>query len=236
MEFVGGGELFNRLSTWRIMPNDVALFYTAEICLALEYLHNIRIIYRDLKPENILVGRDGHIKLTDLGFAKIMKNGEKTFTLCGTPEYMAPEIILNQGHFKAADWWAFGVLVFELLTGFPPFYSQNPYEIYNKVLTEKPKIPEFIDYRARDLISNLLCREEEERLGVNSVTFTQSVKNHEWFEGVDFDAVYAKDIPAPWIPPTSSTEVKEFPTYPEENLTAQLGGLIDNKDKMLELF
>ena len=151
------------------MPNDVALFYASELCLALEYLHNIHIIYRDLKPENILVGRDGHIKLTDFGFSKMIKYSDKTFTLCGTPEYMAPEIILNQGHNKAVDWWAFGVLIYELLTGFPPFYSQNPYDIYNKVLNEKPKFPEFLDFKAKDLISKLLCRKEEDRLGVRIV-------------------------------------------------------------------
>lgn len=104
-----------------MFPNDVALFYITEIVLTFEYLHNLKIAYRDLKPENLLVAADGHLKITDFGFAK--KIEEKTYTLCGTPEYLAPEIIMSVGHNLGVDWWALGVLIFEMLAGYPPFYD-----------------------------------------------------------------------------------------------------------------
>ena len=112
-------------------PNDVALFYTTEIVLALEYMHSKKIAYRDLKPENLLIASDGHLKITDFGFAK--KIVDRSFTLCGTPEYLAPEIIMSSGHNHGVDWWALGVLVFEMLAGYPPFYDTNTYEIYRKI-------------------------------------------------------------------------------------------------------
>ena len=98
-----------------MFPNDVALFYVTEIVCALEYLHSIGVAYRDLKPENLLIGADGHLKITDFGFAKKIK--DKTFTLCGTPEYLAPEIIMSCGHNHGVDWWALGILLFEMLAG-----------------------------------------------------------------------------------------------------------------------
>lgn len=110
----------------------MALFYTTEILLALEYLHERDIAYRDLKPENLLIASDGHLKITDFGFAK--KITDRSFTLCGTPEYLAPELIMSTGHNKGVDWWALGVLIFEMLAGYPPFYDTNTYEIYKKIL------------------------------------------------------------------------------------------------------
>lgn len=120
-EYVQGGEIFRLLRRENLFPNDVALFYITEIVLALEYLHKQRIAYRDLKPENLLVASDGHMKITDFGFAKQIN--DKTFTLCGTPEYLAPEIIMSVGHNHGVDWWALGILIFEMLAGYPPFYD-----------------------------------------------------------------------------------------------------------------
>jgi len=130
-EYVQGGEIFRLLRKEGQFPNDVALFYTTEILLALEYLHERDIAYRDLKPENLLIASDGHLKITDFGFAK--KITDRSFTLCGTPEYLAPELIMSTGHNKGVDWWALGVLIFEMLAGYPPFYDTNTYEIYKKI-------------------------------------------------------------------------------------------------------
>ena len=116
-----GGEIFRLLRRENLFPNDVALFYVTEIVLALEYLHKMKIAYRDLKPENLLVAADGHMKITDFGFAKQIS--DRTFTLCGTPEYLAPEIIMSIGHNHGVDWWALGILIFEMLAGYPPFYD-----------------------------------------------------------------------------------------------------------------
>jgi len=114
-DFVQGGEIFRLLRKENLFPNDVALFYIAEITLALEYLHQRKIAYRDLKPENLLIGSDGHLKITDFGFAKQI--GDRSYTLCGTPGYLAPEIIMGQGHNQGVDWWALGILLYEMLSG-----------------------------------------------------------------------------------------------------------------------
>jgi protein kinase A len=139
LDYVPGGELFTYLRKLRRFDEDVARFYAAEIVLVLEFLHEAQdgIAYRDLKPENLLLDKDGHIKLVDFGFAKRLgspKAGHpvETYTLCGTPEYLAPEVIQNKGHTSAVDWWALGILIFEFLTGYPPFWHQNPMEIYKQ--------------------------------------------------------------------------------------------------------
>lgn len=128
LDYACGGELFSLLRREGRFANDVALFFGTEIVLAFEYLHSMDIAYWDLKPENLLVDKDGHVRITDFGFAKIVK--DKTYTLCGTPEYLAPEIIESKGHNKFVDWWALGVLIFEMLAGYPPFYDDNPMGIY----------------------------------------------------------------------------------------------------------
>lgn len=122
MDFVAGGELFTLIRKSVRFPATVAKFYAAEVATALEYLHQIDIIYRDLKPENILIGQDGHVKLTDFGFAKRVRSSEQTYTMCGTPDYLAPEIILSQGYTQSVDWYAWGVLIFEMLAG----YASSP--------------------------------------------------------------------------------------------------------------
>ncbi|GAA6005845.1 hypothetical protein JCM11491_004031 [Sporobolomyces phaffii] len=212
LEYVQGGELFSHLRRAGRFSADVTRFYIANLVLALEHLHQQNIIYRDLKPENLLIGADGHIKVTDFGFAKYVK--DRTWTLCGTPEYISPEIITATGHGAAADWWALGILLFELLAGYPPFYADHPLEIYEKILAGKFSVPPHIDPVARDLIRRLLTADLTKRLG-NLSGGAQDVKAHRWFEGVDWDAVKRKEIRAPIIPetqiPGDSSNFERFP-------------------------
>ncbi|GAA5935726.1 cAMP-dependent protein kinase [Sporobolomyces koalae] len=212
LEYVQGGELFSHLRRAGRFTADVTRFYIANLVLALEHLHRQDIIYRDLKPENLLIGADGHIKVTDFGFAKYVP--DRTHTLCGTPEYLAPEIITATGHGAAADWWALGILLFELLAGYPPFYADHPLEIYEKILAGKFSVPPFIDPVAKDLIRRLLTADLTKRLG-NLSGGAQDVKAHPWFEGVDWIAVSKKHIRAPIIPethiPGDSSNFERFP-------------------------
>ena len=131
--------------------------------MAFEYLHERDIIYRDLKPENILIAKDGYIKVTDFGFAKKIEN--RTFTLCGTPEYLAPEILLNQGHGKPVDWWTLGVLLYEMLAGIDPFSDKDSMSVYHNILKGKLRFPKGFDPDAKSLIKHLLVSDLSKRYG-----------------------------------------------------------------------
>lgn len=170
-EFIGGGELFSRLRKEGRFANDVCLFYACEILLALQYMHRNRVVYRDLKPENLLIARDGHIKITDFGFAKRVEQ-DRTYTLCGTPEYLAPEIIKGSkvGYGKSVDWWAYGILIFEMLSGYPPFYDNEPIGIYKKILSGMIEFPRHFDVKAKDVIRKLLNPDLNYRIGVLDVS------------------------------------------------------------------
>ncbi|GET87820.1 protein kinase A catalytic subunit [Leishmania tarentolae] len=216
LEYVVGGELFSHLRKAGKFPNDVSKFYCAEVILAFDYLHRKAIVYRDLKPENILLDHDGNIKITDFGFAKRVT--ERTFTLCGTPEYLAPEIIQSKGHNKAVDWWALGVLLYEMLVGYPPFFDDSPMKIYEKILVGKVLFPRWIDSKARDLIKGLLCLDPTKRLG-SLPNGTEDIKNHKYFAEVDWNVVLSKKIPAP-IPVRQYKEgdTHYFDKYPDSPL------------------
>jgi len=215
LEFVIGGEMFTHLRSAGRFPNDVAKFYHAELVLAFEYLHGFDIIYRDLKPENLLLDSKGHVKITDFGFAK--KVPERTFTLCGTPEYLAPEVIQSKGHGKAVDWWTMGILLYEFIAGYPPFFDESPFKIYEKILEGKLKFPNWFDSRARDLIKGLLMTDHTKRLGTlkNGVS---DIKNHPYYHGANWDKLYNRQYPAP-IPVKAKNpgDTSNFEKYPESN-------------------
>jgi len=149
MEYVPGGEFFNHLRKAQSLPNEVAKFYAAEVVLALEYLHKRNILYRDLKPENLILDERGHIKLADFGYAKITK--ERTFSVCGTSEYMCPETYLSTGHNVGADWWALGILIYEMLCGYPPFEAERNISLQEKIIKEKLDFPTEIEEPAKKL-------------------------------------------------------------------------------------
>ncbi|ORX96454.1 Pkinase-domain-containing protein [Basidiobolus meristosporus CBS 931.73] len=213
LEYIIGGELFSHLRRAGRFTNDMTRFYAAEIVQAIEYLHSKDIIYRDLKPENLLLDERGHIKITDFGFAKSVD--DRTWTLCGTPEYLAPEIIQSRGHGRAVDWWALGILIFEMLAGYPPFFDDNPFGIYEKILEGRIMFPSHFEPLARDLIKKLLTADISKRLG-NLKGGAEDVKRHKWFTGVDWQLVMAREIMAPIVPAyRHQGDTSNFDKYPE---------------------
>ncbi|KAF4662583.1 hypothetical protein FOL47_006179 [Perkinsus chesapeaki] len=213
MEYVNGGELFSYLRREGRLPNDSGKFYAAEIVLAFQYLHNMNIIYRDLKPENLLIDCHGHVKVTDFGFAKVVE--DRTWTLCGTPEYLAPEIIQSKGHGKSVDWWALGILIFEMLAGYPPFYDENPFGIYQKILSGKIDFPRHFDVKAKDLIKRLLVHDRTKRYGCLK-NGADDIKKHKWFKNVEWEQVFARQLTPPFIPNVKGADdTSMFDRYPE---------------------
>ena len=217
MEFVQGGEVFSHLRKLGRFSPDITRFYAAEVCLALDHLHQSDIVYRDLKPENLLLDHRGHIKITDFGFAKIVK--DKTWTLCGTPEYLCPEIIQSKGHGFESDWWAFGVLLFELLAGYPPFFDENPFGIYEKILACRIPFPSFFDAHSKDIIKKFCQADRSKRLGCAKAGVS-AIKKHKFFKGVDWKSVAARAEPGPIAINLSgdsdSSNFEHYPTQPEE--------------------
>lgn len=216
LEYAIGGELFTYLRRAGRFPLGTTKFYAAEIVCALEYMHNLNIVYRDLKPENLLLDARGHIKIADFGFAKVIPDN-KTWTLCGTPEYLAPEIILGRGHGRAVDWWALGILIYEMMAGFPPYYDETPYLIYEKILGGKLEFPPHFDAILCDLLTGLLQPDPQRRLGCGAGA-AEDVKNHPWFAAVNWPALLQKQIQAPFVPPVRHPgDTANFEEYPEED-------------------
>ena len=222
MDFVPGGELFSLLRQSRRFPPKVAKFYISEVALAIDFLHMHNIIYRDLKPENILIGADGHLKLIDFGFAKVtaQTNG-MCWTLCGTPDYLAPEVIRAKGYNASVDWWSVGVLLFEMLAGYPPFYTEdgNPIKLYEKIIAGHVNYPSFFEPGAKDLLQSLLTADLSKRFG-NLHRGSRDIFAHMWFAEIDWECLYRKEIPAPYIPNINMDgDASKFERYPENDLS-----------------
>jgi len=172
-----------------------------------EYLQSKEIVYRDLKPENIMINADGYLNMIDFGFAKVVT--KRTYTICGTPEYIAPEILLNQGHGKAVDWWCLGILLYEMLAGYPPFQDDDPMNIYRKIINTKPRYPDGFDSRLKSLTKHLLRRDLSKRFG-NLKDGAEDIKTHRFFEDINFVDLVSKKLTCPYIP--SCSELKQTET------------------------
>lgn len=228
MDYVNGGELFFHLKKEGKFSEERVRLYAAEISSALMHLHSHGIIYRDLKPENILIDKDGHIVITDFGLSKEVPKDDSTHTFCGTPEYLAPEVLKGQGHSYPVDWWSLGTLIYEMLTGLPPFYSKHINIMYQKILSAPLTFPGSMSDSARSLLEGFLTRDPEKRLGGDAV------REHPFFKDLDWDAMERREIEAPWKPPvrdlTDTTQIDEYFTAEKPTDSAPEGSLLDALD------
>lgn len=219
LEVCLGGELWTILRDRGSFDDGTTRFYVACVIEAFSYLHSKGIVYRDLKPENLLLDEKGYCKLVDFGFAKKIGFGRKTWTFCGTPEYVAPEIILNKGHDFAADYWSLGILMYELLTGSPPFSGSDPMKTYNIILKgiDMIEFPRKITRNAHNLIKKLCKDNPSERLGYQR-NGLKDIQKHKWFDGFNWDGLRNRKLAPPIVPKIkSSTDASNFDDYPKDD-------------------
>ncbi|KAG0211253.1 hypothetical protein BGX33_004432 [Mortierella sp. NVP41] len=212
LDYYPGGDIATQLAKWHRFKPERCLFYAAEIVLGIEELHRQGIVYRDLKPENILLAFDGHIVLTDFGLSKQFPTfsasspyltEDKTNTFCGTAEYLAPEILRAAEYSYAVDWWSLGTLLYEMLSGITPFWAENHAQMYQRVLEDELEFPMDIDQDAASIITGLLERNPDHRLGSQGAHF---VKEHPYFDSIDWDVAMKRQLPCPYIPDLISEE------------------------------
>ena len=218
-EFISGGELFNLLKVENKFSLKKAQFYAGQIVFVLDYLHSKNIIYRNLKPENILINKNGYIKISDFGLSKIIQ--DRTYTMCGTPGYLAPEIILNKGYGLSVDWWAFGILLYEMICGVDPFSDEDVMKTYENILEGKIKFSSDFDDKSRSLIKHLLEPELSKRYG-NLKNGSNDIKNHPFFKSMNWDKLLRQEIEAPFIPKVKGdNELKYYNIYPDSDDNAE---------------
>mmetsp|Transcript_25028 Transcript_25028/g.82012 ORF Transcript_25028/g.82012 Transcript_25028/m.82012 type:complete len:540 (-) Transcript_25028:125-1744(-) len=234
LDYLNGGELFFHLKNSGRFDEPRVRIYSAELVLALGHLHSLGIVYRDLKPENVLLDKDGHIRITDFGLAKKnVTDNASAKTFCGTPEYLAPEILHGTGHGRAVDWWSLGTLMFEMLNSLPPFYDTNLNQMYKKILKDPLVFPSFFSANSKDVLTKLLDRNPETRLGSHE-SDAEEIKAHPFFAAIDFEKLYNKQIPAPFKPDvkgdadfanfdTCFTDEKAQDTYVDPSALAKAG-------------
>ncbi|KAL9957916.1 hypothetical protein ACROYT_G034871 [Oculina patagonica] len=211
MEYVNGGELFFHLSKERVFSEERSRFYSAEIVLAVKYLHDNKVVYRDLKLENLLLDADGHIKITDFGLCKEdITYGATTKTFCGTPEYLAPEVLEDNDYGRAVDWWGVGVVMYEMMCGRLPFYNRDHEVLFELILTEEVKFPSRISDKARTVLAGLLEKNPTKRLG-GGPDDAKEVMKHPFFSTINWDDIYHKRVKPPFKPVVKSeTDVSNF--------------------------
>lgn len=198
LDYCNGGELFNLLQKRKRLNEEETRFYAAQLVLAIEHLHDHGVIYRDLKPENVLIDSDGYLKITDFGLSNFFNNLEDMKGICGTPEYLAPEVIENKGYGKSVDWWALGSIVYEMLVGFPPFYNQNKVQLFNSIKHEEPAYPKLISDKTKRFLKDLLKKDPKNRLG--AINGAIEIKNHPWFSGINWVDIYNKNTKPFYMP------------------------------------
>ncbi|KAK9054516.1 hypothetical protein SSX86_025594 [Deinandra increscens subsp. villosa] len=208
LDFINGGHLFFHLYRQRIFSEDQARVYTAEIVCAVSHLHQRGIVHRDLKPENILMDADGHVMLTDFGLAKEIDESSRSNSMCGTTEYMAPEILLSKGHNKNADWWSVGILLYEMLTGKPPFTHSNRKKLQEKIINEKVKLLPRLTGEAHSLLRGLLQKDPSLRLG-SGPRGSDDIKNHKWFRTINWKRIESRELQPKFKPDVSGEDCTE---------------------------
>jgi len=218
MEASLGGELWTILRDRGWFDDSTTRFYISCVVSAFDYLHTRGIIYRDLKPENLLLDKEGYIKMVDFGFSKHIDSGRKTWTFCGTPEYVAPEIILNKGHDRSVDFWSLGILMYELLTGTPPFTASDPMKVYNIILRgfDQIDVPRHVSRTAVTLMKRFCKENPVERIGYQK-DGVWDIKKHRWFQGFDWDGLETRSLTPPILPKVQSTaDTSNFDKYPRD--------------------
>ena len=241
-DYVPGGELFSHLRRQEFFEVAQYQFYAVELACALYTLHELKIAYRDIKPENILLTKEGHIRLIDYGLAKFLDEGagDKTFTLCGTPEYLAPETIKGEGHGCGVDWWALGVLIYEMAFGYPPFYGTNPFTVYSKILTGSISYPTKCPKNTKNIIKGLCHISRSSRLGCGRGGFS-GLSSHSFFNGVEWRSAARQLIMPPIIPLVlTDGDSSNYDYYGDEladevsNLTVDERQMFREFDELLE--
>ena len=216
LELIRGGELFTLLRDLIQLSEKTARFYAAGVIQGFNHMHNHDIVYRDLKPENLLLNKQGYIKIVDLGLAKLVP--DRTWTLCGTPEYLAPEVILNKGHDRAVDNWALGILIYEMVAGSAPFEGDSSMQVYTQILKGDLLYSSAFSRSCRGIIGAMLTQNPKRRLGYTSKGY-EDVRRHHWYAGFDWTSFIALTLPAPHTPTISGdNDLSNFDQYAEVNV------------------